>query len=210
MAFLKAVLNEHVDYGFEGGAEYETEIVPLENGFEHADTAWQYARHRYSASFANLDEDSRDYIINVFHVCRGRTHAFKFRDWNDYKIEGQPLQVPVGTLLPVQLYKRYAFGEGYTIRLIQAVEEAVIYDPDGIAVNGQLDFETGIFTPANAWQVGEYTLDALFYVWTRFDSDYNSMTINSWQSHTAKVDLYERKRALPPEVLPHLPQSWNG
>lgn len=207
MGYINAVLDEAVDYGFEGGPEYSNEIVDLENGFEHIDSAWQYARHRYSASFGNVKDMSRDLIIAAFHACRGRRHSFKFKDWNDYTAVAQVLAVQAGTSNPVQLYKTYqpAGWPAYTNRPIQAVKTAVINSPGGSTVAGTLNTETGIFTPSAAWGSGTYTWTGEFYVWVRFDADYNSMTINSWEANTAKVDLVETKFAFTPT---NVPPSW--
>lgn len=204
MGYISAVLDEEVDYGFEGGPEYSTTVVDLENGLEQRDSQWMYPRHRYSASFNNLDDDARDAIITAFHAARGKRHAFKFKDWNDYVATDEPLVVPVGTSDAIQLYKTYNFGPAYTIRPVQALKSATIY-LGGVAVAGTLDVETGMFTPAAAWAAGSYTWSGEFYVWVRFAEDYNAFVINSWQANTANVDLQEDKRKI---TATNVPLSW--
>ncbi len=207
MGRINAVLDEQVDYGFEGGPEYSNEVVDLENGFEHIDSAWNYPRHRYSASFGNIPDEDRDYIISVFHTCKGRRHYFKFKDWNDYKAIDEPLQVQAGTTNPVQLYKTYQPNgwPAWTVRPIQAFLSATIKTLGGATVAGILDTETGIFTPSSPWLSGTHTWSGEFYVWVRFDADYNAMTINSWRANTAKVELVEGKFAFLPT---NVPASW--
>lgn len=207
MGFISAILDEEVAYGFEGGPEYSTAVVDLENGLEDRDSAWMYPRHKYSAKFDNLPDAAREMIINVFHVTRGKRHSFKFKDWNDFEAVAQPLNVPaamVGTLLPVQLYKTYTFGTAYTIRPVQALKNAVVYLA-GVPVAGTLDTELGMFYPAAAWAAGNYTWTGEFYVWVRFDNDYNPFTINSWQASTASVDVMEDKRKI---TATNVPLSW--
>lgn len=206
MGFINAVLDEAVDYGFEGGPEYSNELIDLENGFETVNSVWNYPRHRYSASFGNISDNDRDEIIEVFHACKGRRHCFKFKDWNDYSVKDEPLQVVPGTSDPIQLYKTYVFGNAYTVRTIHAVETAVVKTPGGTVVTGTLDTETGIFTPSGVWVSGTHTWTGEFYVWVRFDDDYNRMTIDSWQANTAKVDLVERKIKYTPT---NVPSSWD-
>lgn len=207
MGRINAVLDEEVDYGFEGGPGYSTGISDLDNGFEERDSEWAYAKHEYSASFGDIKDDARDYIIAVFHACRGRRHSFKFKDWNDYTIVDQVIEVLPGTTDPIQLYKTYApFGPPWvTVRPIQAFASATITDENDDEVPGTLDLTTGIFTPVGAWGSGEYILNAEFYVWVRFDADYNSMQINSWRANTTKVDLVEDKFAFTPT---NVPASW--
>lgn len=210
MAFINAILDEAVSYGFEGGPEYSTEEVDLENSLQIRNAAWQYPRHRYSASFENIPDDAREYIIEVFHACRGKLHSFMFKDWNDYQITAQPLVVPVGTAQPAQFYKIYQFGEAYTVRPIQAVDadSLVLVDDTGAAVAGTLDPETGMFVPATAWDPARtYFLTCDFYVWVHFTDDYNSVTINGWRNHTANVDMEEDKRKL---TATNVPRSWEA
>lgn len=207
MAYINAVLAEEVAYGFQGGPEYLTSGVELENGIEIRDSKWKYPKHRYSAEFDNLDDTARDAIIEVFHACRGKFHSFKFKDWNDFTATDEALNIPaayVGTTNPVQLYKTYNFGPAYTIRPVQAVATATIY-LGGVAVAGTLDTETGMFAPAAAWAAGAYTWSGEFYVWVHFDNDYNSFTINSWKANTASVDLVEDKRKI---TATNVPDSW--
>lgn len=208
MGRISVILDEEVDYGFEGGPAYKTGIVDLENGFEDRDAEHDYPKHEYNASFGNIDDPDRDAMINVFHACRGRAHSFGFLDWNDYLIVDQEFIVgSIGTHDPVQLYKRYEWGEAFTIRPIQRIKTAVISDNLGDPVAGVLDVLTGIFTPTDAWGVGPYTLDAEFYVWVRFDADYNPMTIKSWRANTANVRLVEDKFKFTPT---NVPLSWAG
>lgn len=209
MARINAVLDEAVDYGFSGGPRYKTNISDHPNGFEDRDSRWMYPKHEFSASFGDVDDDHRDLIIAGFHACRGRKHSIKFKDWNDFEIVDQPIQVLPGTADPIQLYKTYApFGPSYTtVRPIQAFAFCDLVDEVGAPVLGSLDTETGIFTPMNPWGTGEYRIQqAEFYVWVRFDDDYNEMTINSWRANTAKVTLKED----PFEFLPlNVPASWD-
>lgn len=206
MAFIDAILDEAVAYGFEGGPEYFTSEVDLENGVQVRDSKWKYPRHKYSGQFDNMDDDAKEEIINVFHAVRGKRHSFKFKDWNDYESDAEPLNVNVGSSDVVQLYKTYSFGPAYTIRPVQAVDASVvIYDKDGAAVPGTLDTETGMFTPTDAWNNGPYTWSGPFYVWVHFDNDYNAFTINSWRASTATVDLVEDKQKI---TATNVPLSW--
>lgn len=207
MGRINAVLDDEADYGFEGGPEYNTGIVDLENRFEERDSRWKYPKHKYSASFSNIKEDARDYFIQVFHACRGARHSFLFKDWNDYIVEAQTLQVNSGTRDKVQLYKVYTFGQAYTVRPIQAVNEAatVIYDNTGTPVEGVLDPLSGEFTPTADWGSGQHTWSGEFYVWVRFADDYSGMTINNWQDHTTDIDLVEDPLKI---TATNVPLSW--
>lgn len=207
MAFLNAILDETVSYGFEGGPEYRTGETNLSNGLQIRDSEWIYPRHRYSASFENIEEESRDYLIEVFHACRGKRHAFKFKDYNDFEVDDQPLIVEQGTTNPVQLYKIYqpSGWPAYTVRPIQAVLWAAVQTEAGEEIPGTVDTETGMFYPDAAWPTTPLVWSGEFYVWVHFTDDYNAITINSWRNHTANVELEEDKREI---TATNLPLSW--
>lgn len=205
MAFINAILDEAVAYGFEGGPEYNTINVDLENGLSHRDSAWMYPRHKYSAQFDNMSDDDRDEVIEVFHAVRGMRHSFKFKDWNDFHVTNEPLNVEVGTSNRVQLYKTYNFGPAYTIRPIQAIATDVVIYNGATPIAGTLNTETGEFTPNAAWASGTYTWSGTYYVWVHFTEDYNSFTINSWRANTANIDLEEDKQQI---TATNVPLSW--
>lgn len=207
MGRIAAVLDEEVDYGFEGGPRYKTGKVDLENGFYDKDSQWVYSRHEFSAQFGNIDDTRRDKIIAVYHVCRGSRHSFMFKDWNDFEVIDQPISVEFGTLNKIQLYKSYApFGPPYvTIRPIQAIKWAIITDSNGDPVAGSLNLLTGEFTPVAPWGAGVYLLNCEFYVWVSFENDYNPMTINSWRANTSQVSVIEDKFEF---SATNVPDSW--
>lgn len=205
MGRINEVLDEEVDYGFEGGARYSTGSTELENGFDERDSEWMYQRHEFSASFGDVDDPDRDRIITIFHACRGKRHSFLFKDWNDYTATDQPLQVVPGTTATIQLYKTYLWGDAYTIRPIQALAFATIYDDNDDPVSGTFNLLTGEFTPVGMWGSGDYRWSGEFYVWVRFEADYNPMTINSWRANTARVGLIEDRFKF---EATNVPMSW--
>lgn len=207
MGRIAEVLDEAVDYGFEGGPRYSTAVTDLENGFNERDSEWSFARHEFSASFGNITDEDRDFIIEVYHACRGRRHSFLFKDWNDFRAVAQPLAAEQGTIETVQLYKTYNFGQAYTIRPIQALKAGtcVVRDQINAIVPGTFNDLTGEFTPDAAWGPGPFTWSGEFYVWVRFEADYNPMTINSWRANTAEVELIEDKFKFD---ATNVPESW--
>lgn len=193
MAFIPTRLSECVAYGFSGGPAYLTDVIPMDNGGEQRNQRWLYPRHSYSAEYLNLSVEAQGEILAAFHAARGRLHAFRFKDWNDYEARAEPLAPAVGTSTPVQLIKTYQFGGEATVRLIQAPVSAVIRR-SGVVVAGTLELQTGLFTPAAPWAAGVYTWDGEFDVWVRFDSDYNAFAIGAPNARTAEVVLIEVRR----------------
>ncbi len=193
MAFIDVRLSTCVALGFMGGPEWSTQVVDLENGLEQRNADWLYPKHRYAAQYMNFDAQARDEILEAFHACRGRLHVFRFKDWNDYVADAEPLAPAVGTSTPLQLIKTYTLGSQASARLIQAVVFAVV-SRNGSPVAGTLDLATGLFTPDAAWVAGTFTWSGEFDVWVRFASDYNAFAIGNLDAHTADIELVEVRR----------------
>lgn len=193
MAFINTRLSQCVAYGFSGGPNYSTLIVPLENGREQRNRQWLYPKHSYSAQYLNLDKKQQREILAAFHAAAGREHVFRFKDWNDFEAIAEPLAPVVGTSTPVQLVKTYTLGAQATVRLVQAPVSATIRR-NGIAVAGTLDTGTGLFTPSAPWVAGTFTWDGEFDVWVRFASDFNAFTIGAPNARTCEVELIEVRR----------------
>ena len=194
MAFIDVRLDECVAYGFTGGPEWSTQIVPLDNGREVRNAQWLYPRHRYTAQYMNLRPPAQRVILAAFHACRGQLHAFRFKDHNDYQLIDEPIGIAAGGTEPVQLVKSYEFGAESAVRLIQAPTDDMVVKVDGTPIDGTFDGQ-GRFTPADEWPSdGAITASGTFDVWVRFASDYNAFTIGSWQAHTADVELVEVRR----------------
>jgi len=198
MSFIDYRLSRRVAYGFEGGPEWNTRIIELDNGMEVRNGQWAYPRHRYSAQHLHLDETARNAVIHAFHSARGRLYAFRFQDWNDYQAKNEILYVKPGTRASVQLTKTYRMGNVASVRPLRALVNAMVYNEQGHIIHGNLDRALGIFTPDNEWGNGSYTWSGEFDVWVRFDSDYNAFAISSRSGHeliaTASIDLIEVKR----------------
>jgi len=198
MSFINHRLSRRVAYGFEGGPEWNTRIIELDNGMEVRNGQWAYPRHRYSAQYVHLDETARNAVIHAFHAARGRLYAFRFQDWNDYQANDEILYVKPGTRTPVQLSKTYRMGNVASVRPVRAIVTATVVNSHNDSIPGHLDSALGVFTPDNEWDNDSYTWNGEFDVWVRFDSDYNAFAISSRNGQeliaTASIDLIEVKR----------------
>ncbi|MCI2243283.1 DUF2460 domain-containing protein [Xanthomonas sp. PPL568] len=200
MDYIDARLSDLVAFGFSGGPEWSTRIVPLNNGQEQRNAQWLYPKSRFKAQYLNLLEAAKDEIQAAFNAARGRLYSFRFRDWNDFLARGERIYPIAGTRDPVQLIKSYTMGAATTIRKIQApvAETVTVRDHVAGVVAGTLDASLGLFTPAAAWGSTPYTWSGEFDLWVRFDSDYNPFTINNRSGDefvsTADIELVEVRR----------------
>ena len=190
MAFFNARLPDKVAAGFQGGPEFLTNIVRLQNGDEFRNKEWAYPRHRYSAEMGLFTDADRRDLLAALWVLGGAHGTFRFRDWNDYEVSGQALTVSVGTQTPVQLIKQYTFGGTTLTRQIKLPVRATVFE-GATPVAGSLNTETGLFTPTSNWGSGAITWSGEFDVLVRFASDYNPLTAQHRKARTATIELQE-------------------
>jgi uncharacterized protein (TIGR02217 family) len=192
--FIDTQLPQCVAYGFQGGPEWSTAIVELDNGGEVRNGQWKYPRMRYSAAFNNLSKDGQREVMAAFYAARGRLYAFRFNDPLDNLADAEPIAPSIGSTDAVQLIRTYRLGPEAATRRIQAIVSATVRNSAGMTVAGALDAGRGLFVPASPWEDDSYTWSGEFDVWVRFDSDHNAFTLGDLDAHTASIELVEVRR----------------
>lgn len=200
MTYLRAQIEACEAFGWEGGPEFRTRIVEMQNKRERRNADWAEARHRFTLPFQNIDPDRYANIKQMHLVCRGMLHAFLYRDPLDNEADDELLAVGDGTQTTFQLSKL-------------SVIDGVTYQRNVYALPG---VTPGFAVTANDAPVASYTLDrdrglitfdsppangALlrwsgpFLVWVRFNQDWLPFSINSRSAngfvHNGTVDLIE-------------------
>ncbi len=197
MAFHDVRFPPAISLGASGGPERRTEIVTLGSGFEERNSRWADSRRAYNAGYGVKDVDDLHAVIAFFEERRGRLHAFRWKDWADFKScpPGQavsPLDQPIGTgdgaEDAFQLVKIYgsAFAPwtraikkpvGGTVRVaVAGVEKA--------AGTFTVDHATGLvtFEPGHVPLLGQaVTAGFEFDVPARFDTDTLTVNLDSFR-----------------------------
>lgn len=197
MAFHNIQFPTNLSYGSAGGPERLTEIVALANGFEERNSPWAHARRRYDAGFGLRSLDDLDQLLAFFEARRGQLHAFRWKDWTDYKSCGstadispldQRLGLGDGVSTQFQLIKRYVSGEEFYIRPIRKPVKDTVYvalgnDPKVENQEFTVDAETGIITFLIPPDIGaEVSAGFEFDVPARFDTDSLQTSIAAFRS----------------------------
>ncbi len=191
MSYLDAYLEPCPGYGWQGGPEFKTQIVEMWNGRERRNAENANARHKFQSPFSNISREAYRQIKQMHLVCRGRLHAFKFRDELDYQAENEVFAAGDGAETVFQLRKISTIDGISYIRNVYAIEEAAI-SGNGTPTAVTLDADRGEVTfaapPAGA-AVLRWT--GLFAVWVRFDQDYLPFSIDNLNAVNGSVDLIE-------------------
>ncbi len=85
MAFHEIRFPDSISRGAKGGPERRTRIVELASGDEERNATWANSRRRYDVSYGVRRADDLAAVVAFFEARNGRLHAFRFKDWSDYK-----------------------------------------------------------------------------------------------------------------------------
>lgn len=197
MAFHEIRFPSNVSFGSQGGPERLTEIVTLANGFEERNTPWEHSRRRYDAGFGLRSLDDVDALLAFFEARRGQLHAFRWKDWSDYKSSAanhpistvdQQLGYGDGIKTQFQLVKTYRSGDQVYVRPVKkpvagTVIVAIANDQKIDGEEFSVDAETGIVTFGMAPDIGALvTAGYEFDVPARFDTDRIQTSVASFRA----------------------------
>ena len=197
MAFHNQRFPINLSFGSTGGPERRTDVVTLANGFEERNTPWEHSRRRYDAGAALRSADDVDALIAFFEARRGKLHAFRWKDWSDYK-SCRPSQIISaldqeigrgdGVTTVFGLIKIYASGAYSYVRPIAkpvdgSVRIAIAGDLKLEGVEYSVDHATGLIsfvTPPDI--LAQISAGYEFDVPVRFDTDSLQTTFATFQA----------------------------
>jgi uncharacterized protein (TIGR02217 family) len=197
MAFHEVRFPASLSFGSAGGPERRTEIVTLASGYEERNTPWSQSRRRYDAGLSLRSMDDLAILIAFFEARQGQLHAFRWKDWTDYKscapsrqpaFDDQVIASGDEATAAFQLTKTYRSGSHTQVRPIRKpVEGTVRIGRQGdLQVEGDdyvVDYTTGTVTFASPPVVGEtVTAGFEFDVPVRFDTDRIQVSLASFQA----------------------------
>ena len=197
MAFHEIRFPANVSFGSVGGPERLTEIVTLANGFEERNTPWEHSRRRYDAGLGLRSLDDVAALLAFFEARRGQLHAFRWKDWSDYKScppsttvtpLDQRIGVGDGVTLQFALSKLYRSGDQTYSRpivkpVLGTVYVAIANDPKVEGVEFSVDVNAGIITFTVAPDIGAIVSAGFeFDVPARFDADRIQTSVASFRA----------------------------
>ncbi|TVP72328.1 MAG: TIGR02217 family protein [Rhodobacteraceae bacterium] len=207
MAFHEIRFPANLSFGALGGPERRTEIVELANGFEERNTPWSASRRRYDAGTGLRALDDLEVMIAFFEARQGMLHAFRWKDWGDYRSAPASQQVtPFDQVIAIgdgqtrsfQLRKSYASGAQTYFRDIRkpvagTVVAGLRADEKIAGIDFEVDVTTGVITFERAPDVGaEVQAGYEFDVPVRFDTDLIQLSVASFRAgQLPKVPVVE-------------------
>lgn len=197
MAFHEVRFPASLSFGAMGGPQRRTDVVTLANGFEERNTPWAHSRRVYDAGLGMRSIDDLELLIGFFEARMGQLHAFRWKDWADYKscraslepaFEDQTIGYGDGVTVDFQLVKTYRSGDqSYRRPILKPVEGTVRVgvEQDELreSLEYKLDVATGIVTFAHPpGPEMEILAGFEFDVPVRFDTDRILASVASFQA----------------------------
>ena len=186
-----------VSFGSLGGPERRTDIVTLANGHEERNTPWSHSRRRYDAGIGLRSLDDLGRIVAFFEARRGPLHAFRWKDWADYKscpssatprFDDQRIGTGDGSATTFVLSKLYGTGTAaYRRPITKPVPGSVVVGTDGRELHEPKDFvidaTSGLITLADPPPEGAAVSAGFeFDVPVRFDTDRLTVSVASFEA----------------------------
>jgi uncharacterized protein (TIGR02217 family) len=178
MPFIEESFNTTPAYGFVGGPQFNTLVIPLATGRENRNIEWPDPKHMFSAPFLNLKPAMWLEVKRMFMACRGQAYGFRFRDWTDYKASMELIGVGNGSNRVFQLVKTSAADSVSYARTIKkprsdGFQLYVGTDADSaVPVASTLDTTTGLVTATVSPALGKNVYwSGIFDVPVRFATD---------------------------------------
>jgi len=171
----------YIIFGTQGGAQFSTDVVTVGSGFESRNQNWQYGKGKWDFGDRKLPDTELTAIINFFRARKGMAQGFRFKDWGDYKDDGQGTFGTTGlgnsTAGPFQMTKKYVSGADSDLRLIQKpVASTIKVYKNGVLHSTSLwtlNSTTGMITFSAPYPTGADTISwtGEFDVPVRFNVD---------------------------------------
>ncbi len=191
MAFHEIRFPDSISRGAKGGPERRTRIVELASGDEERNASWANSRRRYDISYGVRRADDLAAVVAFFEARNGRLHAFRFKDWSDYKsclpsaapaATDQIIGTGNGSTTTFALTKTYASGaQSWARAIIKPLAGSVTVSLNGLAQGSgwSVNTTTGIITFTVAPTTGAVIRAGFeFDVPVRFDTDELPVTLD--------------------------------
>lgn len=169
MAFYTERFPVDISFGAEGGPTYRTDVVETDGGYEYRNQNWEQSRLRWDVAQAARTGERAAKLLSFFRQVRGRTNAFRFKDWADYQVPDNAGEGIFGQVVGespdnvYQMYKRYGSGALLENRKITRPVDGTVTVYGGTVAS--IDYDTGLVTMTSgiptAW-TGEFDVPCRF------------------------------------------------
>lgn len=196
LSFHEALFPVNISYGSSGGPKFKTTVFTSDAGYEQRNVDWAYPKAEYDVSHAIKTQEQMDELTAFFFARHGRAFGFRYKDWNDYKLENASM---IGTgETTVQITKTYVSTQtesGETYTFVRSIYKPAWGTIIGVTVDGVAQVEATDFTINSTNGIMTFAVapaqDAVitiasgeFHVPVRFDTDHLDSSHEGWMTQT--------------------------
>lgn len=131
-----------------GGPMFSTAVQVVDSGREYRNANWSLPLGQWDLGERDMMPDDLATMKSFFIARQGKAQGFRFKDWADYRDEGNGVLVAIpGASGSYQMYKSYTSG-GVTgqRKIAKPVAGSVTVYSGGSPVTATIDTTTGIVT----------------------------------------------------------------
>jgi uncharacterized protein (TIGR02217 family) len=182
--FLNIRFPVDISYGSSGGPEYNTELLTTISGFEHRYYQWSKPRLRFNVANGIKNRSQVDELLSFFRLCKGRYHAFKYKDWTDFKLKRETLQLINDTTY--QIIKSYKCNNIILEqrKITKPIVDTIKVYQNNLQLNTvdfEIDDNQGLILLKKKTKEN-IKISCEFDIVARFDMDYLPITLESYNS----------------------------
>lgn len=152
MSYLNITFQQCAGYGWQGGPTFKTQVVPMASGRERRNAQIDQPQYAFQAPYQNIKREAYQGVKDLFAVCRGMLHCFKFRDELDYVADAWQFGTGDGIATVFQLGKVVAVGplsyktDVYVVDNLDPDAPAPAITVNGTPTAGTVDYDRGTVT----------------------------------------------------------------
>jgi len=194
--FFELQFPTDIAYGVSGGPEFNTDIIVTSSGYEQRNINWSCSRNKYNLAPSIKNQEQLDQLLKFFYLCQGRAIGFRFKDWLDYKLTNQQIEVGDGKKTQFQLIKTYGDSNFVHKRKIsKPIVNSIKVFVDDVEVFPEIIGFTGVINFVHPPQSEKIiTVTGEFDVAVRFDVDHLPLSFESYEIYShQEISLVEIK-----------------
>lgn len=179
MAFFETRFPDDIAYGATGGPGFQTDVIAFDSGHEQRNAAWQDARCSWDVAHGAKKPAQIAALLAFFRLMQGRTHGFRFKDWNDFTVAAGEGVFSAISATQFRLVKRYTTAGNNHDRIISKPVSGTVVVTGGTV--SSIDHTTGIVTMTSGTPT---SWTGQFDVPVRFDIDQMKTSVIAYNTYT--------------------------
>jgi uncharacterized protein (TIGR02217 family) len=174
--FQNILLPEFLSPYIIGGPRFDTSILQSISGREVRYPNLSYAIQKYLIKDCYISHDELKEFNCFFRNCKGAAFSFCLKDYLDYQVRQQVLQVDINDQGVFELFKYYKFDtQIYQRRILKIIQGSLRVYSENQEIPAQINYNNGTITiPQEAYTQQDALIDFDFYVPVRFVKDHFS------------------------------------